>query len=58
MPDQSHVIGLFKDGGQADESLLENVRQQFFNEQDRLFQDQANYIRSIAALRRQMGYFE
>jgi outer membrane protein TolC len=49
---------ILKDKGQADESLLENVRQQFFNEQDRLFQDQATYIRRIAALRRQMGYFE
>ncbi len=49
---------ILKDKGQADENLLESVRQQFFNEQDRLFQDQATYIRRIADLRRQMGYFE
>jgi len=49
---------ILKDKGQADESLLENVRQQFFNEQNTLFNDQATYIRRIAALRRQMGYFE
>ncbi len=49
---------ILKEKGQADETLLENFRTQFFNEQDRLFQDQATYIRRIAALRRQMGYFE
>ena len=49
---------ILKEKGQADETLLENFRTQFFNEQDRLFQDQATYIRRIAALRRQIGYFE
>ncbi len=49
---------ILKEKGQADETLLENFRTQFFNEQDRLFQDQATYIRRIAALRRHMGYFE
>ena len=49
---------ILKDKGQADENLLENVRQQFFTEQERLFGDQTTYIKRIAALRRQMGYFE
>ena len=49
---------ILKEKGQADETLLENFRTQFFNEQDRLFLDQATYIRRIAALRRQIGYFE
>jgi len=49
---------ILKEKGQADETLLENFRTQFFNEQDRLFQDQATYIRRIAALRRQIGHFE
>lgn len=47
-----------KDVGQADESLLEQVRDQYFQAQDRLFQDQQTYIKNIAALRRQMGYYE
>jgi len=49
---------ILKDKGQADENLLETVRQKFFNEQDRLFSDQATYIQRIAALRRQMGFFK
>jgi outer membrane protein TolC len=49
---------ILKDKGQADENLLETVRKQFFAEQDRLFSDQATYIQRIAALRRQMGFFE
>ncbi|MGY8827291.1 MAG: TolC family protein [Candidatus Latescibacterota bacterium] len=49
---------ILKEKGQADETLLENFRTQFFNEQDRLFQDQATYIRRIAQLRRQIGHFE
>ncbi|MEW6752352.1 MAG: TolC family protein [Candidatus Latescibacterota bacterium] len=49
---------ILKDKGQADESLLETVRNQYFQEQDRLFQDQETYIRNIATLRRQMGYYE
>lgn len=47
-----------KDKGQADESLLEQVRGQFFQAQDRLFQNQGNYIRRQATLRRLMGYFD
>lgn len=52
------ITQILKDKGQADENLLENYRSQFFDTQDRLFSDQTNYIRQIAALRRQMGYFE
>ncbi len=47
-----------KDKGQADESLLEQVRAQFFQAQDRLFQNQGSYIQRQAALRRLMGHFE
>ena len=53
-----NITQILKDKGQVDETLLENFRTQFFNAQDRLFQDQANYIRRLAALRRQMGYFQ
>jgi outer membrane protein TolC len=49
---------ILKDKGQADESLLETVRNQYFQEQTRLFGDQEAYIKNIAALRRQMGYYE
>jgi outer membrane protein TolC len=47
-----------KDKGQADESLLEQVRGQFFQAQDRLFQNQGSYIQRQATLRRLMGHFE
>jgi outer membrane protein TolC len=49
---------ILKDKGQVDENLLETFRNQFFSTQDRLFQNQENFIRRIANLRRQMGYFE
>jgi outer membrane protein TolC len=49
---------ILKDKGQADESLLEQVRNQFFNEQDTFFRNQETYIRRQAALRRQIGYVE
>lgn len=52
------ITQILKDKGQADETLLENFRQQFFEAQDRLFEYQATYIQRQAALRRQMGYFE
>ena len=49
---------ILKDKGQVDENLLETFRNQFFDTQARLFQNQENFIRRIAQLRRQMGYFE
>ena len=49
---------ILKDKGQVDENLLETFRNQFFNTQDQLFRNQETFIRRIAALRRQMGYFE
>ena len=49
---------ILKDKGQVDENLLETFRNQFFNTQAQLFQNQENFIRRIAQLRRQMGYFE
>ena len=47
-----------KDKGAADDSLLEQVRGQFFQAQDRLFQVQISYIQRQAALRRLMGRFD
>ena len=47
-----------KERGLVDDNFFENVRNQFFDEQDRLFGDQANYIERQANLRRLMGYFE
>ena len=47
-----------KERGQADDNLFETVRSRFFTEQDKLFQDQGNYIRQQANLRRLMGHFE
>lgn len=52
------ITQILKDRGQADESLLEGFRQQFFDAQAKLFDYQATYIQRQAALRRQMGYFE
>ena len=49
---------ILKDKGQVDENLLETFRNQFFDTQARLFQNQETFIRRIATLRRQMGYFE
>jgi outer membrane protein TolC len=49
---------ILKDKGQADESLLEQVRNQFFNEQDTYFRNQETYIRRQANLRRLTGYVE
>ena len=47
-----------KDKGEADDSLLEQVRLQFFQAQDRLFQVQISQIERQAALRRLMGRFD
>ena len=47
-----------KDKGRADEAKLEQVRDQFFSEQDDLFDDQANYINRQTELRRLMGFVE
>ncbi len=47
-----------KDKGKADEAKLEQVRDQFFREQDRYFVTQATYISRQAGLRRLMGYVE
>ena len=47
-----------KDKGQGELSLLEQVRGQFFQAQDRLFQVQISYIQRQAALRRLMGRFD
>ena len=47
-----------KDKGKADEAKLEQVRDQFFREQDRFFVNQATYINRQASLRRLMGYVE
>ena len=52
------ITQILKDMGQADDTFLENIRSQFFNAQTQLFRDQETYIRRIATLRRQMGYFE
>lgn len=49
---------ILKDKGQADESLLEQVRTQFFEAQTDLFANQETYIRRQAALRRLMGYMQ
>ena len=45
-------------GGQVDEAVLENFRQQFFSAQEELFRDQETYISRQAELRRLMGYTE
>ena len=45
-------------GGQVDEAVLENFRQQFFTAQEVLFQNQETYISRQAELRRLMGYVE
>ncbi len=47
-----------KDKGRADEAKLEQVRDQFFGEQDDLFDDRVNYINRQAELRRLMGFVE
>ena len=47
-----------KDKGRADEAKLEQVRDQFFREQDNLFDNQANYINRQTELRRLMGFVE
>ena len=47
-----------KDKGKADEAKLEQVRDQFFREQDSLFNNQANYINQQTELRRLMGFVE
>ena len=47
-----------KDKGKADEAKLEQVRDQFFREQDRLFGNQATHINRQASLRRLMGFTE
>ena len=47
-----------KDKGRADEAKLEQVRDQFFKEQDNLFDNQANYINRQTELRRLMGFVE
>jgi outer membrane protein TolC len=49
---------ILKDKGQADESLLEQVRAQFFAAQDTLLNAQENAIHRQALLRRLMGYLE
>ena len=45
-------------GGQVDEAVLENFRQQFFSAQEELFRNQETYISRQAELRRLMGYIE
>ena len=45
-------------GGQVDEAVLENFRQQFFTAQEVLFQNQETYISRQAELRRLMGFVE
>ena len=47
-----------KERGLVDDNFFENVRNQFFDEQDRLFGDQASYIERQANLRRIIGHFE
>ena len=47
-----------KEKGQADEAKLEQVRDQFFREQDSLFNNQATYINRQTDLRRLMGFVE
>lgn len=47
-----------KDKGRADEAKLEQVRDQFFREQDSFFENQANYINQQTELRRLMGFVE
>jgi outer membrane protein TolC len=47
-----------KEKGRADEAKLEQVRDQFFTEQDDLFENQADYINRQTELRRLMGYVE
>lgn len=47
-----------KEKGLADDSLLEQVRDQFFSAQENLFRNQSTYISRQAALRRLMGYIE
>jgi len=47
-----------KDKGLADDSLLEQVRDQFFSAQESLFRNQSTYISRQASLRRLMGYIE
>ncbi len=49
---------ILMDKGQADESKLEQLRSQFFQAQDVLFQNQVTYIIQQATLRRFMGYFK
>jgi outer membrane protein TolC len=47
-----------KEKGLADDSLLEQVRDQFFSAQEALFRNQSTYISRQASLRRLMGYIE
>jgi outer membrane protein TolC len=49
---------ILKDKGQADESLLEQVRTQYFAAQDTLLSAQENTIHQQAQLRRLMGHLE
>jgi outer membrane protein TolC len=47
-----------KEKGLADDSLLEQVRDQFFSAQESLFRNQSTYISRQADLRKLMGYIE
>lgn len=49
---------ILKEKGQADESLLEQVRAQYFTAQDTLLSAQENAIHRQAQLRRLMGHLE
>lgn len=49
---------LLQEKGQADEAKLEQIRDQFFDAQVTLFNNQATYISRQAQLRRLMGYVE
>ena len=49
---------ILKEKGQADESLLEQVRAQYFASQDSLLKSQENTVHLQAQLRRLMGYLE
>ncbi len=52
------ITQILSEKGQVDEVRMDQVRDQFFNDQNRLFENQAEFIRRQANLRRLMGFIQ
>jgi outer membrane protein TolC len=53
-----NITQILSEKGQVNEVRIDQVRDQFFNDQNRLFDNQATFIRRQANLRRLMGFIQ